>query len=167
MADLDAILAANRHAADDLLKGCERCSGVWTTPCAPGKWSPSQLVEHVARAYEESANAVSGAPSKFPKVPGLLRPVLRTVFFNRVVKKGTFFKGKTNRAFDPVDGPATPAAARTRLDEAVRKFESACRARISTADSYESSIFGTVRLADYVKFQEMHTRHHARQLPGA
>jgi hypothetical protein len=165
MADVDAALSANRQAADDLLAACERCSAVWTAPRAQGKWSPSQLVEHVARAYEESANSVAGAPTKFPKVPGLLRPVLRIVFFNRVVKKGTFFKGRTNKAMDPIEGPATPAAARGRLDEAVRKFEQACRRRIATADSYKSSIFGTVAVSDYIKFQELHTRHHRKQLP--
>ena len=165
MADVNAALTANRQAADDLLAACDRCSAVWSAPRAPGKWSPSQLVEHVARAYEESANSVSGAPTKFPKIPGLLRPVLRTVFFNRVVKKGTFFKGKTNKAMDPIEGPPTPAAARARLDEAVRKFEQACRTQVATADSYESSIFGKVAVSDYIKFQELHTRHHRKQLP--
>jgi hypothetical protein len=95
------------------------------------------LVEHVARAYEESANSVAGAPTKFPKIPGLLR----------------------------LEGPSTPAAARARLEEAVRKFEQACRTRIATADTYENSIFGRGAVSDYIRFQEMHTRHHRKQLP--
>jgi len=33
-------------------------------PCAPGKWSPSQIVELVARGFEEDANMAAGRASK-------------------------------------------------------------------------------------------------------
>ncbi len=49
MSDLDALLDVNRAAVDDLMTAAEQCEAVWTIPREPGKWSPSQIVEHVAR----------------------------------------------------------------------------------------------------------------------
>jgi len=93
MADVAEALAGNRAAVDELVSGAERAAGVWTTPRAPGKWSPSQVVEHVARALEESANVVAGVPSKFPTFPAFLRPLARGLFFNRVLRTGASWAG--------------------------------------------------------------------------
>ena len=78
MADVNDVLAANRAAVLDLVAAAERSAATWTTPRAPGKWSPSQVVEHVARGLEEAANVVSGAPS-IPMPPAFLRPLAQTV----------------------------------------------------------------------------------------
>ena len=55
MADVNDAIDANRQAVRDLIASAERCGGNWTVPSAAGKWSPSQLVEHVARTLDESA----------------------------------------------------------------------------------------------------------------
>jgi len=165
MPDLNSALAANRAAANDLLATAERSATTWTTPRAPGKWSPSQLVEHVAISLEESGNDVSGAPSKFPNFPRLVRPLLRTFFFNRVLSRNAFPRARTQRAFDPAAGPATPQAARARLEAALTQFEQACRGRAASGQPIQSTLFGKVSVEDYVRFQELHTRHHRKQLP--
>ncbi len=167
MAGIDAVLAANRAALDELIAAAESTGGAWATPRAPGKWSPSQVVEHVARALDESANVVADAPSRFPTLPGLLRPVVRGLFFNRILKSGRFPKAKTNRPFDPDRGPESPADARPRLEAALRRFEEACRARVAAGQPVHSTIFGKVSVEDYARFQELHTRHHCRQIPRA
>ena len=167
MADVNAVLANDRVAVNELITAAEKCGPAWTAPRAPGKWSPSQLVEHVALALEESANVVSGVPSKFPTLPALVRPLVRALFFNRVLKKGAFPKAKTSKAFDPANGPATPAQARVRLEEALARFEQACRARAASGQKVDSTIFGTLSVEDYAKFREVHTRHHCKQMPGA
>ena len=112
MADVNDALAAHRAAVLDLAAAAERSAATWTTPGAPGKWSPSQVVEHVARGLEEGANVVSGAPS-IPMPPAFLRPLLRLLFFNRILRKAAFPKGfKAHKAMNPTSGPATPAEAR-------------------------------------------------------
>lgn len=166
MENLDAALAANRAAVNRLIAAAEGSAAGWTTPRAPGKWSPRQVVEHVARALEESANVVAGAPSKFPTFPAVLRPLVRGLFFNRVLQRGRFPKAKTNRAFDPAHGPATPAEARVRLEQALARFDRACRSRFATGQPVQSTIFGAVSVADYARFQEIHTDHHCAQMPG-
>ncbi len=166
MADINDVLAANRAAVVDLVAAAERSAATWTTPRAPGKWSPSQVVEHVARGLEEGANIVSGAPS-IPMVPAFLRPLAR-LLFNRTLKKGAFPKGfKAHKALDPTSGPATPAEARVRLEGAFAKFDQECRRRAASGQHVVSTGFGRVSVGDLVRFNGIHTQHHCKQMPGA
>lgn len=118
MTDLYGALEANRAAVNELVTAAERVAERWTTPRAPGKWSPGQVVEHVARALEESANEVAGRRSRFPRFPAMLRPAVRLLVSDRVLRTGTI----------------------------------------------ESGMFGHVSVEDYTRFQELHTRHHVKQM---
>jgi hypothetical protein len=166
MADVNDVLADNRAAVLDLVASAERSAATWTAPRAPRKWSPSQVVEHVAGSLEEAANILSGAPS-IPMPPAFLRPLLG-LYFNRILKKGVFPKGfKANKALDPTSGPATPAEARVRLEAALARFDQECRRRAANGQHVVSSGFGTVSVEDFVRFNAMHTRHHCKQMPAA
>ena len=166
MADVSDVLAVNRAAVIDLLAAADRSATAWTTPCAPGKWSPSQVVEHVARGLDEGANVVSGAPS-IPMPPAFLRLVAR-LFFYRILKKDAFPKGfKAHKAMNPPNGPATPAEARVRLEGALARFDQECRRRVASGQHVVSTGFGTVSVEDFVRFNAIHTRHHCKQMPGA
>lgn len=162
MSDVAAALAANRAAANEFIAAADQAASHWSVPRAPGKWSPAQVVEHVARPLEESAHEVAGVPSTFPSFPALVRPLVRGVFFNRVLKRGRFPRARTPPAFDPASGPASPAEGRARVQASLDEFERACRA--CAGPTMSSTIFGTVTVSDYVRFQELHTRHHHRQL---
>ena len=166
MSDVIVALERSRAAVDEFLATTDRCADVWTIPTAPGKWSPSQIVEHIAIALEESATQISGGPSQLPRFPGFLRPVARTLFFNKVLRNSAFPKAKAAKVLHPAAGPATPADARVRLRSALEKFDRACRSRVATARNFQHSVFGTVSVADYARFQELHVRHHRKQLPG-
>jgi hypothetical protein len=161
MAEINAALAACKDATDRLIAAAETSGPAWATPRAPGKWSPSQIVEHVARSLEESANVAAGRPSKFPKLPAILHPVVRGFLFKRVLRNSAFPKARTNKAMDPASGPATPAEGRVRLEAAQRKFDAACRELASRGGT---TIFGAVGVEDYIRFMELHTRHHARRV---
>jgi hypothetical protein len=166
MADVNDVLAANRAAVLDLVAAAERSAATWTTPRAAGKWSPSHVVEHVARGLDEAANVFSGAPS-IPMPPALLR-LLARAFFYRILKKGTFPTGfKAHKAMNPTSGPATPAEARVRLEGALARFEQECRSRAARGQHVVSTGFGTVSVEDFVRFNAIHTRHHCKQMPGA
>src|SRR5262245_26054608 len=112
MAAIEAALAASRRAVDELIAIGEQTGSTWTTPRAPGKWSPSQIVEHVARSLEESVHVAAGRPSKFPTLPAPVRPIIRMLLFKRVLKNERFPKAKTNKAMNPASGPATPSEGR-------------------------------------------------------
>jgi len=167
MADVNDALAANRDAVLDLIAAAERSAASWTTPRAPGKWSPSQVVEHVARGLDEAANGFSGAPSSIPMPPAFLRPLLRLLFFNRILKKGVFPTGyKAHKAMNPTSGPATPAEARVRLEGALARFDQECRRRVASGQHVVSTGFGTVSVEDLVRYNALHTRHHSKQMSG-
>jgi hypothetical protein len=165
MTDLDTALNQLDAVVSQFMTATDNAGAAWTTPRAPGKWSPSQVVEHVARIMEESANVVAGVPSKFPTVPGVLRPITRAFVFRRALRKNAFPRLKTAQAFDPLDGPRTPAEGRLRVAGALARFERTCRAR--AAANVASTIFGAVSVADFTRFQALHVRNHLEQIPPA
>jgi len=171
MGEITEGLKQNRAAVEELLVACGRVAPVWTAPRAPGKWSPAQEVEHVACALEQSANVIAGRPSDFPTIPAIFRPLLRGFFFNKIVKNGRFPGGfKTNKPLNPATAPrvapATPAAARPRLEGALEQLEQAARGKGTGETRVNTTSFGWVTLYDYVVFQAIHTRHHCRLLPA-
>lgn len=164
MADIDTALAANRDAIEQLIRAGEQSGAAWIAPRAPGKWSPSQILEHVAAGLEEFANIATGRPSKLPMPPAVIRRIARLLFFRRVLRKATFPKGlKAHKATNPASGPATPAEGRIRLETAHQKFEEVCR-RIAADGRPMRTIFGSVPVQDLVRFIELHTRHHSKQM---
>src|SRR5712692_7125970 len=90
LADINTALEASKDAIEQLILAGDRTRTAWTSPRAPGKWSPSQIVEHVARSLEESANMAAGRPSKFPKLTGLVHSIVRWLLFTRVLRKVAF-----------------------------------------------------------------------------
>jgi hypothetical protein len=164
MPDLNSALAASKEAIEHLIASGERAGPSWAVARAPGKWSPSQIIEHVARSLEESANMAAGRPSKFPRLPAVVHPVVRGLLFRRVLRKAAFPKAKTNKAMDPAAGPATPADGRARLERAHESFDQACRQLVSRGECMRTTIFGAVAVEDYIRFMELHTRHHGKQI---
>jgi len=169
MPNLDALLAANRSAVDELITVAERAQPNWNTPRAPGKWSPAQVAEHVARSLEEGANVVAGRPTRLPTLPSFIRPVAGFML-RRIVRNGKFPKAKTNGAMNPARTsptiPIDPAEAKARLQSALSAFERECRARAASRQPVQSLAFGTVAVEDYARFIELHTRHHTKQIPS-
>ncbi|MEK6411103.1 MAG: hypothetical protein AABN34_29630 [Acidobacteriota bacterium] len=64
---------------------------------------------------------------------------------------------------DPASGPATPAEGRVRLETAHQQFDEACRQAASHGERMRT-IFGAVPVEDCVRFVELHTRHHGKQM---
>ena len=78
----------------------------------------------------------------------------------RLLRQAVFPKGfKAHKAMNPASGPATPAEGRTRLETAYHKFDEACR-EVAADGRPITSAFGSVPAQDFVRFNEIHTRHH-------
>jgi hypothetical protein len=162
MAEIDTALAANRDAVEQMIRAGEQSGAVWSTPSAPGKWSPSQIVEHVARGLDEGANIAAGRPTL--PMPAAVVRLIAPFMFKRVLRKAAFPKGfKAHKAMNPASGPSTPAEGRIRLETAYQKFDEACR-RIAADGRPITSAFGSVPPQDFVRFNEIHTRHHTQQI---
>lgn len=167
MPSIDAEIQSGRAAVEELIGATSRCGETWDHPRAPGKWSPAQVVEHVARSLEASATDMAGEASGLPALPAPLRFLARTLLFKRVVRSGRFPRARTNRAMNPERGPATPAEGVERLQAAWKTYDEATQRRASVQESAASRTFGTVPLQDYLRFQELHVRHHRKQIPEA
>ncbi len=98
------------------------------------------------------------------RIPGPLRPVVRGLLFNRVLKRKRFPRARTNRALNPERGSTSPAEARLRLTAALAALEGACRACRGRGEPVHSKVFGQVAVEDFVRFQAIHTRHHCGQI---
>ena len=164
MNSVDDALRSSRLGLDSLIAGAEASRDAWALPRAAGRWSPAQIVEHVAVMLEEAAHDVARAPCKFPPVPFFVRPIFRGAWFKRVLKLQAFPKARTFKALDPAAGPDTSAAGRVRLENAFGDFERETRSAAARGPIFVSKLFGKVSLLDYIRFQDLHTRHHAQQL---
>ena len=85
--------------------------------------------------------------------------------FQRVLRRNSFLTLKTAPPFDPASGSPTPGQGRVRVEQALTRFEAACRGREASGTEVSSTIFGDVSVADFARFQELHVRHHLPQ-PG-
>ena len=169
MPDLEASLSANRQAvASFLSKARSVASTPWAQPVAAGKWSPAQIADHVAVAYEVAFRALKGDKT-MGSAPRFLRPIVRAVGFTKILKKGAFpAKMKGPPVFAPSAAHQPYDASAARMEAALAKLESEARAMAHAGrHAFEHPYFGRVDVSDYVRFSELHTKHHEQQLPGS
>ena len=166
MPDLQAALHAHDRAVQAFLAsaGAVAPEG-WNRPRAEGKWSRGQIAEHLALSYEASGEVLrGGAPGPVP--PRLLRPVIGTLLLRPVLWLGRFpLASKAPQVLRPGHSTADAPVLLARLHAAAAAFESAAREVRGTDIAHPA--FGRLPLADLVRLQEIHTRHHHGQLPSA
>jgi hypothetical protein len=169
MSKLNAAIAENHQAVDEFTATARGIDATrWTLPRAEGKWSPAQVVEHIALTYEYS-RAVLNHAAPGPSAPRFLRPLVRAFFVKPVLKNGRFKpNGKAPAMFQPSSAPGEAAELLPRLERAVRVFEEELRAADASGRStLDHPFFGTMPVTDYLRLQAIHARHHRAQLPGA
>jgi uncharacterized protein DUF1569 len=160
MSDVTTVANATRKSVDDFVAAARAVpEAQWAVPRAPGKWSPGQVAEHVALAFETSGAILRGpVPGGAPK---LLRPVLRLAF-NWVLKRGDFpRRSRSPKILEPAPRPAAQPVVLDRLRAAADAFE---RAATAHAGAVDHPMFGKLPVASFIHFQEIHTRHHQKQL---
>lgn len=166
MPDLQTALHTHHQAIDAFLMAARAIPAArWDQPRAAGKWSPGQVAEHLALAYELNRGVLDGtAPGA--AAPRILRPLIRRFLLNPVLRRGRFIPGsKSPKVFQPSASPAPPAALLDRLQAAANAFErDAAAARAATIDH---PFFGRLPLVDFVRLQEIHTQHHRGQMTPA
>ena len=163
MSDLATAISENRARVEHFIAAMLAAPGGWTTPVRPGKWSPAEVCEHIVLSYRKTVAIVRGDAPGYPRVPRLLRPLVRKLVMELVIKRGAFM-GRT-RTFDALTPLAVTAHAGEgveRLREAVAECETVLRSLGETPVPHP--MFGAVPAADYLRFLAVHTRHHQSQL---
>jgi hypothetical protein len=165
MAQLQAMLEAHHQAVEAFLATARAVPPTrWREPRAPGKWSPGQVAEHLTLAYEVNRGVLHGAAPM--TAPRWVRPLIRHLLLGPVLRRGRFIPGsKSPRVFRPSPTPAAPDQLLERLTAATSAFESDA-AGLAT-NTIDHPFFGRLPLSDFVRLQEIHTRHHRGQLAPA
>jgi uncharacterized damage-inducible protein DinB len=163
MPDLQTALSTHHQAVENLLTAARAIpASRWSQPRISGKWSPGQVVEHVALAYEVNRGVLHGRAAA-ATAPRLLRPLIRRFALQPVLRRGRFIPGsKSPKAFRPSTSPPAPAVLLDRLQAAVAGFEA--DAASAGATTIDHPFFGRLPLVDFVLLQEIHTEHHRGQL---
>lgn len=166
MLDLESAIAAQRKAADAFKAAALRVNeSAWNTPRAPGKWSPAQVTDHVGVTVKLARGAMGGK-SPMGSLPFFLRPILRSFFFEPVLKKGFPKKGKGHSVFAPAHSPMPRDQLCARIDSEVAALEADARAMANSGKvEFTRGFFGRVPVADYVMFNALHFDRHREQLP--
>ncbi len=167
MADPQAVIASNRRAVGAFVHAALAFSPAqWTTPRAPGKWSPGQVTEHVALTYEQSRRMLDGTFAG-PAKPWYQQLLARWLGLPQLFKRGDFGKGPF-QAPDFIQPSASPPPAGVllaRLEAAVHTLEENLAAATDTREvTVAHPIFGRLPLQDLVHFLSIHTNHHLPQL---
>jgi hypothetical protein len=162
MQEIEPALAEDRKAVGEFAAQARAVPPErWGAPRAPGKWSPAQVCDHVARSYEAARGVLCGTAEK--GMPRWLRPVLRLLYLGKVLRTGRFPKGsKAPRQLEPSPEPLPLDRSVERIERARADFEAEARRRAGL--TVDHPVFGRVHVADYVRLLQLHTLHHANQL---
>jgi hypothetical protein len=165
MRDISSTIRSNQTAIAEFLDAVRAVpAGDWAEPSAPGKWSPAQVVEHVALVYELGLQLLQGTATD-PSAPRWLRPLIGMIIRRTVLRTGRFMKSKTAAPFRPRGAPASRDALVARLEAASRAFERSAEQEVERGRStFDHPVFGRFGVADYVQFHAYHTKHHQAQL---
>jgi hypothetical protein len=167
MADVDVVIASHRRAVGAFVDAARAVPpSLWSTPRAPGKWSPGQVTEHVALAYEQSGRMVHGSFTG-PAKPWYQQLLARWLGLPSLLKRGDFGKGPFQAPdfLRPSASPLSSAALLARLEAAAHDLEGALVAAPDARGvSVDHPIFGRIPLSDLMRFLVVHTNHHRPQL---
>lgn len=169
-ADLAPTLDALRASRDRYLARATALSpDAWTRPIGVGKWTPGQISEHVRLSYsiigQELVTGSGGLPLK---VPRLLRPWIRFMYFGKILKTGKMPAGaRAAREISPLGDTFDQVSTLGGLLGAAIVLEDAVAARWADPRAgFSHHVFGHVSLSDGWRFAIVHTDHHTGQLPG-
>jgi len=166
VADLQSTIIDNRQAVEAFIAAARAVpQSAWTQPRAPRKWSPGQVTEHVAIVYE-GARAILDGTFVGRAAPRVVRPLIRVLALNPILKTGRFKPGlKAPAFFQPTSSTASVDDLSARLHAAASAFADAVETAARQGRTFvDHPFFGRVDLADYSRLQAIHTRHHVQQL---
>jgi uncharacterized damage-inducible protein DinB len=165
--DLHALAEDHRAALSQFLATARRIPAQsWTTPLAPGKWSPADITSHLAQSYRVLRAELAGGKGMALRLPYWQRWILRRRFLPGILAgKGFPPNARAPKETRPRDNLTDAREALRILADEAEGFarELAARAgseRVRLTHAY----FGAMSARQSLQLVTVHTRHHARQL---
>jgi hypothetical protein len=165
MSGLTAARDANRRSVAEFVahaRGID--AAAWNREPAPGKWSPAQVTEHVALAYERTRDLLKNPPTG--GAPWFLRPLIRFFYVRPILRTGRFpANAKAPKQFRPTTSTESADVLCRRVESAATGLELDLAELASQGrNAISHPIFGRTPLEDALHFQALHTAHHRPQL---
>ena len=139
----------------------------WNTAGEAKKWTPAQIAEHLAVAYDPLVAELDGTGGFRLVVPWWKRRVLRWKFLSPILS-GTFPPGvPAPREIRPAATAPTPEDGARRLTERAEVFlDRFARAHAHRRAQFTHPYMGRLNGVVAVRFLTSHVRHHQKQLPA-
>jgi uncharacterized damage-inducible protein DinB len=140
----------------------------WNLSAEAAKWSPAQIAEHLAVAYEPLLSELDGGAGFRPRAPWWMRPILRWTFLPRILA-GRFPTGvRAPSEVRPVATSRGPREGAQRLKERSEVFlDRLSRERQNRRPHFTHPYMGRLSDVEALRFLTSHAHHHRRQLPGS
>jgi hypothetical protein len=169
VSDADFVRAAeeHRHAVAECAGAIRSVpAAAWEAARDGKKWSPAQIAEHLAVAYDPVLAEIDGTGGFRMLVPWWKRRILRWKFLGPILA-GTFPPGvPAPREVRPTSTSMTPEEGARRLAERAEIFlDRFARAHREGRARVTHPYIGRVKGAVAVRFLTSHALHHRRQLP--
>ncbi len=138
----------------------------WTVAPQPGKWSPSEIAEHLVISYEPALAELDGGAGFAVVLPFWKRAVLRWTVLPRILS-GRFPKGApAPRESRPRSGATSPEEAARALREKSSRFQARLLEAHAAGPVFVThSYFGRLTAPEILKLLAVHAAHHREQLP--
>jgi DinB family protein len=162
--------ADHREAIETVVRAVRSVdTQVWEVACAPGKWSPAEIAEHLALAYGPPLAELEGGAGYALRVKGWKQRLVRWRYLPVILERGAFPPGvKAPREARPSGHAGSPEAAIARLTESASRFERRlAEAQANGPVRLTHAYFGKLTAPQILKLLAVHARHHRAQLPDA
>jgi hypothetical protein len=138
----------------------------WEAPWAEGKWTRSQVAEHVRLTYAQMLGEIGGGPAMRVRTPWLKRQVLRLLVMPWIVRRRRMPKGAPAvREIRPGDGPFDRARVLAGLrDAGERLLAELGRIDVASFGGLTHPFFGRMEPLLGLRLLTVHTDHHRAQI---
>lgn len=138
----------------------------WRTPPAPGKWSPAEVTMHLVLTYRHLWREQEGTLAIRVLPPPWRAWLLRQIILPRLLAGRPFPAGvRAPREVRPAGEPPDREPAVQELEAAAVGFGAAIDAAFRRGGGHATHpFFGPLTLPQMLRFAELHTDHHRRQI---
>jgi hypothetical protein len=138
----------------------------WGAARPDGTWTPAEIAEHLALAYEASLRELAGEGSMQLRLTPLRRALGRWLVLPHMLFHRTFpIRARSPREVRPGEAGADPATLAARLRELGDRFERAIVAAGRDGGlGLTHPYFGRISPLRSLRFMAVHLEHHTRQL---
>lgn len=141
----------------------------WSLPWRPGKWTPAQVTEHLARAYEALLRELREGRAMEVKLAGWRRTLSRWIILPHILFHRTIpLRAPAPRELRPGEPRADRDTALRQLRELGERFTAELgAAREQGCAGLTHPYFGQVEPIKVLRFVAIHIDHHRKQIERA